>query len=145
MLFTNSPSPPRLYVQVSTLHRVIQEGVSAHPHPHLLVCQTHFPPPARWHARHTPLHGTLCLRWCEGPELFRQLVHVGLSRCGQYRRFIVQNGAPVRDFGPPPRLSGRPRRPARGRETAGGCPGSHLRHRHRGGGARGGPRRHPQN
>jgi hypothetical protein len=42
----------------------------------------------------------------------------------------VQNGAPVRDSGPPPRLSDRPRRPARGRESAQGGPGSQLSGRH---------------
>ncbi len=47
-------------------------------------------------------------------------------------------------FDTPPRLWGGPRRPARGRETAGG-PKSRLRHRQRGGGARGGPVRPPQN
>ena len=46
----------------------------------------------------------------------------------------VQNGAPVRDFGPPPRLSA-PLRPMCGRETASGGPGSCARRPHRGGGA----------
>jgi hypothetical protein len=45
----------------------------------------------------------------------------------------------------PPRLSDRPGRPARGRGAAPGGPRPPPRHRYRGGGARNGPRRHPQN
>jgi hypothetical protein len=51
-----------------------------------------------------------------------------LCFCKNNKRRII-NGAPVRDFGPPPRLRDRPRRPVRGRETAGGVPGSLLLHR----------------
>ena len=49
-------------------------------------------------------------------------------------RLSQKRRAMVRDFGPPPRLSDRPGRPARGQGPAHGGPGGLPRHRYRGGG-----------